>query len=232
MAKVFGALKNWFRAKDEAAAKAMSDPVRDSRFAIEDSKKQIAEFTSKIAQLIASNKQLQREHAQAEADADKFQSYAERAAAAGSEDDVREALSQHAMADERRSTLIAEIERNNQLVAQLRSQVNTARAKVAGAESNLVRLNARLEGAKVRQELAKASSSFAGGDSPLAALDNLEKEVNTVETEAEAWEELSVDATEQSQQSLESKYGSAGSTAVDDEVARLMESAKKKPLSS
>ena len=103
---------------------------------------------------------------------------------------------------------------------------------MAGAESNLVRLNARLEGAKVRQELAKASSSFAGGDSPLAALDNLEKEVNTVETEAEAWEELSVDATEQSQQSLESKYGSAGSTAVDDEVARLMESAKKKPLSS
>ena len=106
-----------------------------------------------------------REQAQAEADTDKFQSYAERAAAAGSEEDVREALSQRSMADERRSTLIAEIERNNQLVAQLRSQVNTARAKVAGAESNLVRLNALMQaiGAKpAASQVEKIRTTLAG----------------------------------------------------------------------
>ena len=55
MPKLFKALGNWVRAKDEEAAKAMSDPVRDSRFAIDDSKKQIGEFTGKIASLIAEN---------------------------------------------------------------------------------------------------------------------------------------------------------------------------------
>ncbi|MBT3269016.1 PspA/IM30 family protein [Candidatus Poribacteria bacterium] len=230
MAKVFKALGNWLRSKDEDAAKAIGDPVRDGKFAIEDSKKQIAEFTQKIAKLVASNKRMERERTDAEAEARKFHVFAERAAADGAEEDVRTALEQRAQAEQRLTTLDSEIENTSQLIAQLRAQLNTSRAKVAGAESNLVRMSARMEGAKVRQELAKASSSFSTGDSPLAALDNLEREVETLETEAEAWEELSTDPAADAQKSLEDKYGAAGSTEVDDEVAKLMAAAQKKPL--
>jgi phage shock protein A len=230
MAKVFKALGNWLRAKDEDAAKAIGDPVRDGKFAIEDSKKQIADFTQKIAKLVASNKRMERERTDAEAEARKFQTFAERAAADGAADDVRTALEQRAQAEQRLTTLDSEIENTSQLIAQLRGQLNSSRARVASAESNLVRMSARMEGAKVRQELAKASSSFSTGDSPLAALDNLEREVETLETEAEAWEELSTDPAADAQKSLEDKYGAAGSSDVDDEVAKLMAAAQKKPL--
>lgn len=232
MAKILKAVSNWFRAKDEDAAKALSDPVRDSRFAIEDSKKQIADFTAKIAQLVASNKRLERERDESAAEVDKFQRFAERAAEAGDENDVRQALEHRSQADQRVLTLTSEIERNYQLIAQLREQLNKARARVANAESNLVRLSARMEGAKVRTELAKASSAFDSGSSPLAALDNLEKQVDTLETEAEAWEELSAEPGRDAQKSLEEKYGSGGRADVSNEVARLMEAAKKKPLNS
>ena len=229
MAKVFKALGNWLRAKDEDAAKKISDPVRDSKFAIEDSKKQIAEFTKKIAELIASNKRLERERDDARSEVEKFERFAERAAEAGSEDDVRTALASRQPAEERLNTLNSEIQRNFQLTTQLRTQLNQARARVAKAESDLVRLSARMEGAKVRGDLAKASSAFNAGDSPLSALDNLEKQVLSVETEAEAWEELNVDPAAEAQKSLESKYGETGASALDDQVARLMAS-KKKPL--
>ena len=230
MAKVFKAVGNWFRAKDEDAAKAIGDPVRDGKFAIEDSKKQIAEFTQKIAKLVASNKRMEREHVDAVAEAGKFQTYAERAAADESADDVRTALEHRTDAEGRVATMESEIENTSQLIAQLRGQLNRSRAKVAGAESNLVRMSARMEGAKVRKELAKASSSFDTGDSPLAALDNLEQEVLTLETEAEAWEELSTDPAAEAQKSLEAKYGDAGTSEVDDEVAKLMAAAQRKPL--
>ena len=232
MAKVFKALGNWLRAKDEDAAKAMGDPVRDGKLAIEDSKKQIAEFTQKIAKLVASNKRMERERSDALAEAQKFQKFAERAAADENADDVRTALEHRAEAEQRLGTLEGEIENTGQLIAQLRGQLNSSRAKVAGAESNLVRMSARMEGAKVRQELAKASSSFDSGDSPLAALDNLEREVETLETEAEAWEELATGPAAEAQKSLEDKYGEAGTAGVDDEVAKLMAAAQKKSLPS
>jgi phage shock protein A len=232
MAKVFKAFGNWLRAKDEDAAKAIGDPVRDGKFAIEDSKKQIAQFTQKIAKLVASNKRMERERGDALAEAQKFQTFAERAAADGAEDDVRTALEHRAEAEQRLGTLESEIENTGQLIAQLRSQLNRSRARVAGAESNLVRMSARMEGAKVRKELAKASSSFDSGDSPLAALDNLEREVETLETEAEAWEELAADPAAEAQKSLEDKYGAAGTGEVDDEVSKLMAAAQKKALPS
>jgi phage shock protein A len=227
MPKLFKALGNWVRAKDEEAAKAMSDPVRDSRFAIDDSKKQIGEFTGKIASLIAENKRIGRDAASAEAEVDKFDEIARRAAASSEEDDVRSALERRQTAQERLTTLRSEVERNASLITQLRNQLNQARAKVAAAESNLTRLNARLEGAKVRQELAKASSAFNTGDSPLAALDDLERQVDETETEAEAWEEISTDAGAEEGKALEEKYGSGSSSDVDDEVAKMMAAAKK-----
>ncbi len=227
MPKLFKALGGWMRAKDEEAAKALSDPVRDSRFAIEDSKKQIADFTAKIAGLIAENKRIERDAAAAQAEVDKFQSIAERAAGAGEEADVRTALERQQAGRDRVTTLQSEIERNDGLLTQLRGQLNQARAKVAAAESNLTRLNARLEGAKVREELGKASSAFNTGDSPLAALDDLERQVEQKETEAEAWEEISTDPEAEKDRSLEEKYGDGSASDVDDEVAKLMAAAKK-----
>lgn len=220
MAGLLKSFTNLIRGKSQELAKQMADPVRDSKLAIQDSEKLIADFTSRIAKLIAQTKSLTRDQKEAVADVNKYQGFAQRAADAKSIDDARSSLELKTQVQVRLDGLNGEIERNDRLVKTLREQLGKARAKVASAKRNVVNFEARFEGAKVRQELAKASSEFNTGDSPLAALDDLEKSVNAKESEAEAWEELGDEPSSDS--SLEDKYGSGSSADVDAELAKLM----------
>ena len=149
MASITRAIGNWFRAKRDAAAEVLGDPTRDSKFAIEDSKKKVAEFTVKLAKLAAETNRLQRERDKTAEDIAKWQRIAEKAAAENEVDDAREALKKKADATQRESTLADETTRNEEVTEKMREQLNAARAKIARAESNRVRLVARLEGAKV-----------------------------------------------------------------------------------
>ncbi len=225
MSKLLKSIGSWLRGKDSELSKHLSDPVREGKFAIEDSKKQVKEFTQKISQLMASNKRVQREITSAQADVTKYQGFAEKSAVAGNESDCREAVKLKTEAQQQVAFLNQEIVRNQQLITTLRTNLNSARAKISTAERNMVRLSARKEGAKVRKELAMASSKFNIDEGPLSKLNDLEQAVLEEETEAEAWEELSVQADTAT--SLEEKYGSGALPAVDDEVAKLMAVTKK-----
>lgn len=225
MANLLKSFTNLIRGKSQELAKKMEDPVRDSNLAIQDSEKLIADFTSRIAKLIAQNKSQMRDRKDAEADVVKYQGFAEKAVASNSVDDARRSLELKAETQKRLDNLNSEINRNEQLIDSLRDQLSKARAKIASAKRNVVNLEARFEGAKIRKELAKASSDFNTGDSPLAALDDLEKAVNSEEVEAEAWEDITLE--DKSEQSLEDKYGGSGSSNIDAELAQMMSSLKK-----
>lgn len=227
MAGLFKAIGNWFRGKKDVAAQKMSDPVRDGRFAIEDSEKRVQEFQTKVAKFMAVNKALDREIKAQESEIEKWLGIAKKAASAGNQNDVTQAV----QAKQRAETVLKEKQKqfnqNEAILSQLRQQIQTAVAKVAQAKSNYSQLVARSEGAKVRKELAQASSNFGGGAGPLAELDDLQKAVDTEETEAEAFEEMA--STSAGARGLEDKYGvTATSATVDDEVAKLMSEAKKK----
>jgi len=225
MASLFKAISNRIRGAKDDLAKSMADPVRDGKIAIADSEKQVGEFTSKIAQLVAENKRLIKQRDESAGEVEKFTSIAQKAAQAGNEEDVRSSLEMKSRADERAISLTAEIEKSEQLTKMLRDQLGKARAKVAQAKSNMTRMSARVEGAKIRTELAKASSEFNAGKSPMGALDDLEKAVEEQESEAEAWEEMVGTENEGSAADLASKYDTPAS-ALDDEVAKLMAGSK------
>lgn len=220
MAGLLKSFSNLIRGKSKELTKKMADPVRDSKLAIEDSEKMIADFTSRVAKLVAQNRSLKRQKTEAEAELKKYINFAEKAAGANVIDDARRALELKGEAQKRLDNLNLEITRNDGLVSSLRSQLSKARTRVASAKRNIVGLEARHEGSKIRKELAKASSEFNTGDSPLAALDDLDKAVNESETEAEAWEELTENTDES--QNLEEKYGSGSSSDVEAELALLM----------
>ena len=224
MASLFKSFSNLIRGKSQELAKVIGDPVRDGKLAIQDSEKMIGEFTSKIAKLIAQSKRLNRELTEAEAEVNKYQGFAEKAANTGVVEDARRSLELKGDAQRRVDTLKTEIARSDQLIAQLRAQLTKARVKVASAKRNVVNLEARHEGAKIRTELAKASSDFNAGNNPMAALDDLDREVNEKESEAEAWEDLNQEGETDS--SLEEKYGGSGNSDVDSELAQLMAKAK------
>jgi len=216
---VFQAIYNWFRAKNQEAAAAMSDPVREGKLAITDSEKQIEEFTSKIAGMIAETKNLERQAADSASEVTKYQAVAAAALRAGNEADARDAISLKQKAEQQAQTFASQLAANKDIVTKLRDQLNNARLKVAKARSNITQLQARSSAAKIRTELAKASSEFNSNQGGLAALDNLEKSVNKQESVAEAYEELSASAAPAGQSLLE-KY-SVGEGSIDAELEQM-----------
>ncbi len=205
---VFQALFNWFRAKNKEAAEAMSDPVRDGKLAISDSEKQIEEFTSKIATLIAETKNLEKQASDSAADVAKYQAVAAAALRAGNESDARDAITLKQKAEQVAQNHAAQVAANKDLVTKLREQLNAARLKVATAKGNITQLQARASAAKIRTDLAKAASAFQSNKGGLAALDDLEKSVKKQESVAEAYEELSA-STAPAGQALMEKYAVA-----------------------
>ena len=216
---ILQAVHNWFRAKNQEAAEALSDPVRDGKLAITDSESQISEFTSKIAGLIAETKNMERQLADANNDVAKYGNVAAAALRAGNEADARAAIALKQKAEQQAGTFRSQLEANKSLVSRLRDQLNTARLKVATARSNITQLQARSSAAKIRTDLAKASTEFSSKQGGLAALENLETSVNKQESEAEAYEELAGSSAAPGQELLE-KY-SSGDASVDDELQRM-----------
>src|SRR3954463_6171778 len=157
---ILSAIHNWFRAKNMEAAQAMTNPVGEGKLAISDSERQIAEFTSKIAGLIAQTKLFERQLTDSRGDVTKYTNVAAAALRAGNEKDAREALSLKQKAEQQADTVQQQLDANNNLVTKLRDQLNTARLKVANARSNITQLEARSSAAKIRTDLAKASTQF------------------------------------------------------------------------
>jgi phage shock protein A len=195
---ILQAVHNWFRAKNQEAAEALSDPVRDGKLAITDSERQIAEFTSKIAGLIAEVKNMERQLADSKSEVAKYQNVAAAALQAGNESDARDAIGLKQKAQQQVDTFQNQLTANNALVTKLREQLNNARLKVASARSNITQLQARSSAAKIRTDLA----------------------VNKQESVAEAYEELAATSGSAGQTLIE-KYSVAGNTSIDDELQRM-----------
>ena len=226
MASLLKSVGNWIRGKRDEAAQKLKDPILDGKFAIEDTEKQIAQFTQRIASLVAQNKRSERQAKEAEEEVAKWQTIAQKAIESGDEADARAALEKKMPAAQRLNTLKSELERNGALIKTLRAQLDNARAKVAKAKSDHTRLAARMEGAKIRQDLAKASNLFGSGDSPLSQLDELARAVEEKETEAEAIEELA-GAEDSTTKDLETKYGDGWNADIEAALQQLMSQTKK-----
>jgi len=217
---LFRAIHNWFREQSDNAAEAIGDPVRDAKYDIIDSKKQISGFESDIQQLMKQNNTTKKQLDDSKEEVKKWANLADKAAAAGNVTDVESCITKKQAAEAEVTAFKTEIKKNEGVIADLRKQLGQARNKVAKAESQKATLAARISGGKLRTNLAKSASGMDGG--PLARLGKLEEAARDAESDAEAWEELRGDDTE----NLEEKYGS-GDASVDDEVAKLMAKHKK-----
>lgn len=111
MANLWNAIRNVVRGKSNELAEKIADPVRDGKLAIEDSKKQIASFTEKIAKLTAHNKQQIRKRDELEQEVKKYHNLAVRAAQGGNENDARQALELKLQAEQRFNAVNTEVEK-------------------------------------------------------------------------------------------------------------------------
>jgi len=224
MAGFWKAVKNWRREKVDAAAEAMSDPIRDGKYAIEDSKSKLAEIQSSIAKYSASIKGNQRKLDTEMADVKKWGKLAAKAAEAANEEHVRKCITEKTQSQGRADNLKKLIATDERYLNQMKSQWQKNNAKVSQAESNHSQLAVRAQMAEARKEFAKGSAGLES-DNCFAELDKLQDSVEADECEAEALEEL---APSDDLGDMEAAYGATGDGAVDDEVAKMMKAAAKK----
>ncbi len=226
MKRLWKMICNIFRSKTNAAADALADPERDGKLAIEDSKKQIDEFTGKIKKLKASDNMLVKEIADLEEKSKKFDRIAKKAAEKSDENAVREALKQKGPIATKLAAKKKQHADNDKLEDALMKQRDKAREKIEKAESDIDSLAARKESASLRKEMADASTTFEGSNSGLGQIDDFQKAVAKEEAEAEAAEEVA--GADSLADDILAKYDGGGDEDLDDEVAKMMAKGKKK----
>lgn len=220
MGKLFSGLKNLLRQKRDEAAEAIADPVRDGKFAIEDSKAELAKLRTSIAQFSGTIKQQERKEKEAKDEIKKWGNLATKAAATGNKEDVVSCVTNKQQADVQLKTIQSELKMNRASLDKIKTRFQQYQNKVAKAESNHAQLTTRQQSADIRKAFAGASDGFES-KSAFAQLDTLEESVVESECEAEALEEM--EPTD-NLENMEQKYGGDGN--VDDEVAKLMAAAK------
>tara|TARA_Y100000310_G_scaffold56232_1_gene51664 strand:+ start:56490 stop:57161 length:672 start_codon:yes stop_codon:yes gene_type:complete len=223
MASLLKGLKNWVRGKRDDAAKAVADPVRDGKFAIEDAQKEIDEFKVEIRKYNASIKQVARALASKKEEVKKWTGLAKKAADGGDETDVRKCVAEKQRVDGEVKAMDSTLKKDKQVLSTLKSQRDGLQNKVNTAKSNHTQLAVRQKSAKLRSAMAAKAGTLDSG-SAFAELDNLKSSVDEAESMAEAVEEEIGEG--QVMENLEEKY-SGGDGAVDDEVAKLMANANK-----
>jgi phage shock protein A len=224
MGSFWKSIKNTLRQKKDEAAEKLADPIRDGKYAIEDSEKKLGEIQGNIAKYSASIKKNQRLLDTEMADVRKWGNLSKKAAEAGKVEDVTKCVSEKTQAQSRADNLKKMIKSDEAYLAKMKSDWQKNNAKVGAAKSNHAQLAVRKQMAEARKEFAKGTQGL-DSDNCFAQLDKLADSVETDECEAEALEEM---APSDSLEDMEAEYGAAGDGAVDDEVAKLMAAAAQK----
>lgn len=218
---LFRNITNLFRKAYDDAGEATENVAVNAEYDIKDSKKEILEYRKNIAEAMAANKDLERQANEAQEKADKYNSIAEKAMAAGNESDAEEALMTAVTHEESANTLKSELTKNRKLVSQMRTQLKQAEQKIAQAEIKHKQQVSREGSLKIREAMGKSAQKFGGGGA-LGRLDDYDKKLQEREDKLNAMEELSVSESE----ALEEKYSSSNDT-VSKRLAALKKKSKK-----
>lgn len=227
MGKLWKALSNKIRGARDDAAESLKDPVREGKFAIEDSEKEVIQFQSSLSKHIAATNLLKKQLADTKTQSKKYDGFAKQAAKKiqGGDSKATELLQQAVTkkneADATCKRLQNEVTINEQSEKNLRKQLNDAKSKIARAKQNIHVRTAQLQGAEMRKKLA-AGANALGASSGLGALDDLDRAVDEATAEADAIDSLNASPDDE----LEAAFGD-GSVEVDDDMAKYLAAASK-----
>ncbi|KAJ7561901.1 hypothetical protein O6H91_03G046700 [Diphasiastrum complanatum] len=165
------------------------------------------------AQVLASQKQLEKKFKQAQQAADDWYKRAKLALEKGEESLAREALKRRKTYEESAKALKSQLEQQTSVVEKLISNTRLLESKIQEAKSKKDTLKARAQSAKTAQKVNEMLGNI-NTSSALAAFEKMEEKVTALEAEADALNELSTD-------DLAGKFALLESESVDDDLAAL-----------
>lgn len=165
------------------------------------------------AQVVASQKRLENKYKAAQQASDDWYRRAQLALAKGEEDLAREALKRRKSYADNANALKSQLDQQKNVVENLISNTRLLESKIQEARSKKDTLKARAQSAKtaskVNEMLGNVNTSSA-----LSAFEKMEEKVLTMESQAEALNQLTTD-------DLEGQFALLESSSVDDDLAKL-----------
>jgi phage shock protein A len=210
----FDRLSRLIRANANAAVGAMEDPAKILDQSVADMQADLVKLRQAVATAIASQKRIQNQAEQAEAQAATWYERAELALKKGEEDLAREALGRRKTCTDTATALGTQLQSQAGQVDQLKKSLVQLESKIAEAKTKKDMLKARAQAAQAQEQLQSAVGSL-GTNSSMAAFEQMEEKVQALEARSQA-------AAELAGADLESQFAALeGSPDVDDELAAL-----------
>ncbi len=210
----FDRLSRLLRANANAALSSVEDPGKILDQSVADMQSDLVKLRQAVATAIASQKRIQNQAEQSEAQAKTWYERAELALKKGEEDLAREALSRRKTYQDTATTLNTQLQSQAGQVEQLKKSLVALEGKIAEAKTKKDMLKARAQAAKAQEQLQSAVNGL-GTNNAMAAFEQMEEKVQVLEARSQA-------AAELAGADLESPFAALqGGNDVDDELAAL-----------
>ncbi|KAL5784142.1 hypothetical protein ACOSQ2_006534 [Xanthoceras sorbifolium] len=165
------------------------------------------------AQVLASQKRLDNKYKAAQQSSEDWYRKAQLALQKGEEDLAREALKRRKSYADNANALKAQLDQQKNVVENLVSNTRLLESKIQEAKSKKDVLKARAQSAKTATKVSEMLGNV-NTSSALSAFEKMEEKVMTMESQAEALNQLTTD-------DLEGKFALLESSSVDDDLANL-----------
>ncbi|MFO0039372.1 MAG: PspA/IM30 family protein [Synechococcaceae cyanobacterium] len=210
----FDRLSRLLRANLNDLVSKAEDPAKILDQSVADMQADLVKLRQAVATAIASQKRIQNQAEQAEAQARTWYERAELALKKGEEDLAREALSRRKTYTDTATALNNQLSNQAGQVETLKKSLVALESKIAEAKTKKDMLKARASAAEAQEKIQSAVSNL-GTNSSMAAFEQMEEKVLAMEASSQAMAELAG-------ADLESQFASLeGGNDVDDELAAL-----------
>lgn len=210
----FDRLGRLVRANANAALSAAEDPVKILDQSVADMQADLVKLRQAVATAIASQKRIQNQADQADAQAKTWYERAELAVKKGEEDLAREALGRRKTCQDTATALQGQLQSQCGQVDQLKKSLVQLESKIAEAKTKKDMLKARAQAAQAQEQLQSAVGNL-GTNSAMAAFEQMEEKVQALEARSQA-------AAELAGADLESQFAALeGAPEVDSELEAL-----------
>lgn len=209
----FDRLSRLLRANLNDLVSKAEDPAKILDQSVADMQADLVKLRQAVATAIASQKRLQNQAEQAEAQARTWYERAELALKEGKEELAREALSRRKTYTDSATALNAQISGQAGQVDTLKRSLTALEGKIGEAKTKKDMLKARAQAAQAQEQLQNAVGSL-NTNSSMAAFDQMEEKVLNMEARSQA-------AAELAGADLESQFAALEGSNVDEELAAL-----------
>ena len=181
----------------------------------------LGKVKAETATVMAEETRTKRELDQCTEEINKMQAYAEKALKAGNEADARKFLEKKQGLVAQQATLnqVYEVARDN--ATKMRQMHDKLQKDIAELEQKKAGIKAKIAAAKATERISQMGGNMSGINNSMSAMSKMEAKADQMLDKANAMAELNMSSMQESVEDLETKYDTADTSAVDDELAAL-----------